>query len=220
MVKKAKRRLWGVIDYRPRWGLTVFGWLIIWFGIGLAITLILFKLQPFLAHNQPIAADVLVVEGWLGDQAIQDAMVEFDRGNYKLLITTGVPLGRGEYLTEYKNFAIFAQASFVAMGFEPDKLQAIPAPDVGRDRTLSTAIAVKDWLEKSNLQVDAINIYTDDVHTRRSWILFKKVFEPEIAVGAIAHPPVDYDPKFWWASSAGFRKILSESIAYIYAKFL
>ena len=39
-------------------------------------------------------------------------------------------------------------------------------------------------------------------------------------VGVIAHPPVDYDPQTWWTSSQGFRKVVIEALAYIYAKFL
>ncbi len=220
MVRKAKKRFWGIVDYQPRWGLTIKGWLIVLLSIVLAIALILFRLQSFLAHTEPIAADVLVVEGWLGDGAIDGAIVEFNRRQYKLLITTGIPLGRGEHLTEYKNFAKLSEATLITLGFDAGKIQAIPTPNVKRDRTLASAIAVKEWLAKSNLEVDGINVYSDDVHTRRSWLLFKKVFEPEIAVGAIAHPPVDYDAKFWWASSEGFRTVLSEGIAYIYAKFL
>jgi hypothetical protein len=220
MGKRTKQRFWGVIDYQPRWGLTIKGWLIILCGIGLAIALIGWKLEAFLAYNRPIAADVLVVEGWIGDGAIENAIFEFERGQYQLLITTGIPLGRGGYLTEYKNFAQLSEATLMTLGFDPAKIKAIPTPSVERDRTLASAIAVKDWVEKSDLQVDAINIYTDDVHARRSWMLYKKVFEPKIAVGAISHPPVDYDPQFWWASSEGFKKVLSEGIAYFYAKFL
>lgn len=217
---KAKKKLWGLIDYQLRWGLTIKGWLIIFLGIGLANALILFTLQPFLSHTQPLAANILVVEGWLGDSAIDGAMIEFNRRQYQLLITTGIPLGRGEHLTEYQNFAKLSEATLITLGFDPNKIQPIPTPNVERDRTLASAIAVKDWLVKSNLKVDGINVYSLDVHSRRSWLLFKKVFEPEIAVGAIAHPPVEYDAKLWWTSSEGFRTVLSESIAYIYAKFL
>ncbi len=220
MARKAKKRLWGLIDYQPRWGLTIKGWLIILLGILLAIVLILLRLQSFLAYNKPIAADVLIVEGWVGDGAIEGAIVEFNSRQYQLLITTGIPLGRGEHLTEYKNFAKLSEATLITLGFDSDKIQAIPTPNVERDRTLASAIAVKEWLKKSNLKVNGVNVYTDDVHSRRSWLLFKRVFEPEIAVGAIAHPPPDYDPQFWWTSSAGFRTVLSEGIAYIYAKFL
>jgi hypothetical protein len=220
MVRKAKQKFWGVIDYQPRWGLTIRGWLIVLLGSILAIALMGLKLETFLAYNRPVTADVLVVEGWVGDGSIEGAIVEFARGKYQLLITTGIPLGRGKYLTEYKNFAKLSEATLITLGFDPAKIQAIPTPNVERDRTLASAIAVETWLESSTLQVDAINIYTDDVHARRSWMLYKKVFEPEIAVGAIAHPAVDYDPQFWWASSEGFRKVFSEGIAYIYAKFL
>jgi hypothetical protein len=47
-----------------------------------------------------------------------------------------------------------------------------------------------------------------------------KFFAPEIKVGVIAAKPLIYDPKYWWVSSEGVRSIISEAIAYIYARFV
>ena len=49
--------------------------------------------------------------------------------------------------------------------------------------------------------------------------LYKQILTP-IPVGIISHPPLDYDPQAWWTTSEGFRKVFSESLAYLYAKFL
>ncbi len=63
----------------------------------------------------------------------------------------------------------------------------------------------------------SLNIYTFDVHTRRSWLIYKKIFAPEIKVGAIAYKSSEYSHRSWWRYSAGVRSILSEVIAYLYA---
>jgi hypothetical protein len=51
-------------------------------------------------------------------------------------------------------------------------------------------------------------------------LLFKKTLEPKIKVGVIAAKTTNYDSKKWWVSSEGFRTMISETIAYIYARFL
>lgn len=217
---ETNRMLWGLLTYQPRWGLSLEGWLVLLSILAAAIVLLIPKLQPFLAYHAPIAADALIVEGWVGDDALKSAIDEFTRSDrYQILITTGLALERGRYLLEYKNFAELSQGTLVALGFNPRYLKAIPTPSVERDRTFNSAIAVRQWLDTSNLNIKAVNVLSADVHSRRSSLLFKRVFEPEIAVGAIAHPSLDYDPQTWWNSSNGVRKTLSEAIAYIYAKF-
>lgn len=217
---KKQTKLWGLISYKPRWGLSIVGWLGILLILAILFWLLLFKLEPFLASSAPVDAEILVVEGWIADEGIIGAIDEFERKPYKLIITAGSPFGRGEYLSEYKDFANLSKATMVTLGFEPDKIQPVTTPQVIRDRTLASASAVKEWLDKTKLDPQAINVYTMDVHSRRTWLLYRKIFEPEITVGIISHPPLDYDPDAWWVSSEGFRKVFSEGIAYIYAKFL
>ena len=43
---------------------------------------------------------------------------------------------------------------------------------------------------------------------------------PGVKVGIIAVEPQDYDPRRWWASSAGFRAVTDEAIAYLYARLI
>ena len=217
---KKQTKLWGLISYKPRWGLSFWGWLGVLLAIAFLGWLLLSRLEPFLSYSAPLDADILVVEGWIADEGIIGAIDEFERKPYKLIITAGAPFGRGEYLSEYRDFANLSRSTMVALGLNPNKIQPVPTPQVVRDRTLTSANAVKDWLDSSELEPQAINVYTIDVHSRRTWLLYRQVFEPEIAVGIISHPPLDYDPDAWWASSEGFRKIFSEAIAYIYAKFL
>lgn len=217
---KRQTKLWETISRKPRWGLTVRGWLGVLLAIALLFWLLLSKLEPFLAYSAPVEAEILIVEGWIADDGLMGALQEFRRKPYKLLITAGSDFGRGEYLSEYKNFANLSKATLTALGLEPEKIQPVRTPQARRDRTLTSAMAVEEWLQQSELRPQGVNIYTMDVHARRSWLLYRRVLEPEIQVGVISHPPLTYDPQAWWASSEGFRKILGESLAYLYAKFL
>lgn len=223
MTKKAKYfrkkiQLGGLIDYKPRWGLTRQGWLLILLSIAIAMWLTSFKLHSFLAYTAPVKAEVLVVEGWIEDEALVGALKEFQRNNYQFLLTTGTVVDRGMYLSQYKNFAQLSAATLITLGLDRNKSIVVPTPEVKKDRTLAGAIAVKKWLQTTKLKITGMNVYSDDVHTRRTWYLFRKAIPESIAVGAIAHPSVRYQANSWWTSSEGVRKTLSELIAYLYVK--
>lgn len=214
--KTSKIRL---IHRQQKWTLTAQGW-----GIAIAFTatLIIFmitQIHPFLAVNYPIKADVLVVEGWVPDYALKQALIEFKNGSYRQIITTGTPLPTGYYLAEYKNFAELSAATLKALGLKTEKLVVIATPDAIKDRTYASAATVRQWLLNSDLKLESINLFTFDVHARRSWLIYKQALAPKIKAGVIAVESLDYDSNSWWSSSAGVRTVISETIAYIYALF-
>jgi len=209
-----------LIRRREMWAITREGWVIAMIGLIISMMLIITNIHPFLAVNSPVKADILVVEGWLPDYAVESAIAEFKQGKYSKLITTGLPLSKGYYLAEYKNYAELTAATFIALGFERDRVIAVPAGNVIKYRTAASAIALRDWLSTSALKVDSINLYSFGTHARRSWLIFKEVLHPEIKVGIIAAETQDYNPQEWWKSSEGFRTVTGEIIAYLYARFV
>jgi hypothetical protein len=209
-----------IVRRREMWAITTEGWVIAIVGLIIFMILTISNIHPFLAVTSPIKADILVVEGWLPDYAIKSAIAEFKKGEYSQLITTGLPLSRGYYLAEYKNYAELAAATCIVLGFDRDKVVAVPATSVVKHRTAASAIALRDWLSSSTLKVNSINLYSFGPHARRSWLIFKEVLNPEIKVGIIAAEPQDYNPQEWWKSSEGFRTVTGEIIAYIYTRFV
>lgn len=216
-LKKLKIRL---IHRKEVWALTAQGWGITLFCLISLAAFAFSNIYPFLAVNSPIAADVLVVEGWVPDRVLEGALAEFRRGSYRKLIATGLPLSLGYYLSEYKSFAEIAAATLMALGLEKEQVVAVPAPNAIQNRTYTSAVALKEWLLTSDLKVSAINVYTLGPHARRSRFIFEKVLAPDIGVGAIAAEPIDYNSKTWWKSSEGVRTVIFESIACIYARFI
>ncbi|NES22808.1 MAG: YdcF family protein [Symploca sp. SIO3E6] len=210
----------GLVQLQQKWVLTLQGWVLLLLCLTALLLFCVTHIHPFLALNAPIEADVLVVEGWIPDNSIKKAIAEFERGNYQMLITTGSPLSKGYYLAEYNNFAELAAATLITLGFDEDKLVAVPAPPVQKDRTAAAAIALREWISASNSPIKSINVYTDDTHARRSWLIYKQGLAPDIEVGVIAVNSIDYDPKYWWTYSTGVRKIISELIAYLYARLV
>jgi len=215
--KRPKIRL---IHRQEKWTLTVQGWGVTFLCIAALIIFTITHIQVFLAVTSPVKADVLVVEGWLPDYALKHALTEFENGSYNKIVTTGGPLPTGYYLAEYKTFAELSAATLKSLGLEKEKLIAVPAPYVTKDRTYASAVAFRQWISNSNLKVESINLYTFDVHARRSWLIFKEVLAPKIKAGVIAKEALDYEPNRWWSSSEGVRSVISETIAYIYARFV
>jgi len=210
---------WGLISKRERYGLTLRGYIIL---AGMSIALLVlgaWNLLPFLAVNVPVVGDIMVVEGWLPRYAIATAVRDFKKEDYKLLVTTGVPFGVGSPLRIYGTSADLAASCVRSMDFDEEKLVAVSTPDVKRHRTYESALQLKKWLKSKGLKIKALNIYTLGPHARRSRLLFRCVFAPEVEVGVIAVNSRDYEPNRWWTYSSGVRQVLDEAIAYIYAKF-
>jgi uncharacterized SAM-binding protein YcdF (DUF218 family) len=95
----------------------------------------------------------------------------------------------------------------------------VPSRVSERDRTYSAALALRHWLDQQGTNVKAINVVTADTHARRTRLLFQKALGTDISVGVIAVPNPDYDARRWWRYSEGVRDVISESVAYLYAKF-
>ena len=202
--------------------LTLQGWLIAIAIIVVLMVLVITQIHPFLAVNSPVTADVLVVEGWVSDGAIKAALDEFQGNSYRHLVTTGIPVERGYYLAEYKNFAQIAASTLEKMGLESEKITVLPSPEVKKDRTYASAMAFRQWLEKTDLQPkpQGINIISESTHARRSWLIYKKALANKIKVGIIAIPSITYNPQRWWMYSAGVRAVIDETVAYIYASIV
>ena len=210
-------KLWGLLEYKPQWTLSLQGWGILTISLIIVLILILRTVQPFLVVSQPIPSQILVVEGWMDEYGMKAAKMEFQQGKYDLILTTGEELGEGSILASYKSYAGLAEAMLINLGVDPHKIVVIPTPRLKKDRTAASALAIKNWILASSLPINAINLYSYDAHSRRSWFIFSRILYPEIAVGILAYPSPFYEPAKWWASSEGFRTISSEAIAYLYA---
>jgi uncharacterized SAM-binding protein YcdF (DUF218 family) len=217
----ASKKFFGIFTRKERWGLSWRGWLIMASLGFLSGTLLLLNIQPFLAETHRVNTNLLVVEGWIHNYAIRASVEEFKTGSYQRIFTTGGPVeGSGGYINDYNTSASVGADLLRGAGVPAESVQMVPSHVIGRDRTYNSAIALRDWFHEHNLSVRSLNVVTEDVHARRSQLLFAKALGPQISVGIIAVPHPDYDASRWWRYSEGVKDVLSEGIAYIYAKFL
>lgn len=209
----------GLVKKKEVWGLTLRGWIVSFICFGVILTICIFNLHSFLAISKPVNCEIMAIEGWLPDYALEKVIHEFKTNNYRLLVVTGGPIEQGHYLIKYKSYAEIGAATLKKLGFDEKLVLAVPAPSVERDRTYASAKALKKWLISSGLQIRCINLYSLGAHSRRSWLLFEKALGYNVTVGVVSIDDLSYDPRYWWKCSDGVRDVIDETIAYLYARF-
>lgn len=211
----------GLLVRRYRWGLSrtakfIAAIAVVTFGV-----IAFLNAYHFLAITERVDGDVLVVEGWIHPYAITASVEELKKHYYRQIFTTGGPVvGKGGYINDYQTSASVGANLLKKAGIPLELVQMVPSHVIGRDRTYSAAIALKDWLREHNVQVRSLNIVTESAHARRTRLLFKRALGPDVNVGIIAVPSPDYDARRWWRYSEGVEEVIDETVAYVYAKFL
>ena len=178
-----------------------------------------FRLYPFLGPDAPADSPVLVIEGWVSDDALQAALDWASSHDVHTLYLTGGPIETGSWLAPWHSFPEMTLARLDAMGATTrfDDVRAVPAPRTRKDRTLAAAVALRDALGPD--VPPSMTLASESPHLRRSALLFRRAFGDSVQFGTLPLPPIDYGPDDWYRCSAGVRSLLSESIALLYACF-
>ena len=196
---------------------TVKSWIV---AVLLAVVVFVFTIHDFLAMNDPVQANILVIEGWIWESsAMKDAAKEFKSGGYDLVVTVGtLPRWQaGEPLEE--NAAAHAADQLRKFGVNEQAIQILTVPNIDRHRTYTSALAVKRWLLDSHIHVVGINVFTLGAHARKSLVLFNRAFGENTPIGVIAGIEDSYDPEQWWLSVKGIYIVLRKTIGYLYAEW-
>jgi hypothetical protein len=194
------------------WLPTLWGWAVL-LSLGTAVTILAGRnLYTFLAVNQPMGARVLIVEGWMGPQALDEAVAAYRKGGYERLVTTGAPADLWSGRQGYANYADRAAAYLIERGIASSAVTAVPAPESAQDRTYLSAVVVRDWAQQSQLALPAVDVFSIGPHARRSRLLYQLAFGPTVKVGVWAASQASY-PTSWWRTSTGVREVLDQAIA-------
>src|SRR6266550_9500384 len=193
------RAMWGLFDRKERWSLSWRGRLIVTSALLLVSVLLLKGIYPFLAITQRVDANTLVVEGWINEYAIRAAVKEFQDHRYQRVVTTGGPVeGTGGYTNDFMTSASVGADLLKKSGVPEQSLQMVPSRVMDRDRTYGSAVALRNWFRDHNMAVSGINVVTEDVHARRTRLLFQKALGKNVRVGIIAVANADYPANAWW----------------------
>ena len=208
-----------ILKKKERWTATRFGHLLKLLVFIILLFIFAKTIHPFLAKTKTVESEILVVEGFIPDFALEASGSIVIKGNYSLMIITGKKKLKGSYIDEYENDGLHSAATLEKIGFDTTNIKVISVDkDIRKDRTYSTALKVKKWLKKSENPF-TFNVVTLGCHARRSHLLFEKAMDEDATIGIIAIEDIRYDHDKWWKSSMGFRSVIDETIAYIYARF-
>ena len=120
--------------------------------------------------------------------------------------------GKDRIINNFDSNAEIARNKLIACGADSSVVIAVPANKVSLNRTLSSALAFRGWLKTTDKNVTGINIISQGVHSRRTWMTYKKVIGKSYALGIISLPE---DEKLN-SKRPGIFEILYEIIGLIY----
>lgn len=89
---------------------------------------------------------------------------------------------------DYLSYAQLAGNRLRAMGIDSALITDIPGKKVRLNRTLSSALAFRSWLNKSNIDIKGINIITLGTHAKRTFMTYNKILDKKYDIGIISVP--------------------------------
>ncbi len=196
--------------------LTFTGWLLLLLILVLLFRVWMGTVSSWLSLNQPVKAKTLVVEGWIEDYALRNAVDYYRRNDYKYLIVTGLPITQWSHYVTFKNTAEGAVAVIKGDGFNDTIYRAVIPRSVTLNRTYNTAVATRMLFGQHPEFGKSFNIYSVGVHARRTHLMFERAFGDNYKIGIIADTDRTFDPVYWWKSSKGFRNVSNEFVAFTY----
>jgi hypothetical protein len=199
--------------------LTWLGWLLMILLMAGGLFAFLANLYPFLAPDKAPHDGVMIVEGWIHDFALDEAVIMYRTGNYSKIVCTGIPIETGSYIQQFKSYPEMTAARLKKMGIPDDQIVVTVADENRKDRTYLAAVAMREAIIAYNITESDLHLVTVGPHGRRSRMLFQKALGKEYNLGVTCIDELTYDAENWYTCSEGVRSVISELIAYTYARF-
>lgn len=102
------------------------------------------------------------------------------------IYTIPEPKGNIRLKNNYNSFAELAKNNLLAIGIDSSLVVSIPGKKVTINRTLTSALAFRDWLKTSDIEVKGINIVTLGTHAKRTWMIYNKILDKKYDIGIIS----------------------------------
>lgn len=193
---------------------TLLSWLVLLVGsMAFAIACTRFT-YPWLASHRPApGARILVVDGWLAEPELNQAIALIRTSRYDKIVTTGGPI---DSWTDLLGAHTHADLSAAYLRRHLDSRIAVlplPAPASERDRSFVSAWQVRNWLAATGRNPSSIDVLSSGAHARRSAMIYRLALGHGIEVGILASRPATYPPDRWWTTSAGVKAVVGEALA-------
>ena len=188
---------------------------VLWPLLGVMAALVMLytaTIQDFLAVNQPVNGEILVVESWYPvTPTLQDAVAAIRQGHYRKVVCvalTDIPGEKGET----KSAAERAAQYLTEMGIDPKMVHVLNVTYVEKHRTYSSAVATRQWLQQEFPHTGSVDVFTKSIHARKSQMLYRRVFPEPMRVGVIAGQAEPFPHSRWWLSGRGIYLIVRNTI--------
>jgi hypothetical protein len=102
------------------------------------------------------------------------------------------PDGEKRVKNNFNSNAELARNRLISMGINSSQIIATPGETVIVNRTLTSALAFRDWLKQTNRDISGINIISMGAHARRTWMIYNRILKEKYPIGIISLPDYIY----------------------------
>jgi hypothetical protein len=124
--------------------------------------------------------------------------------------------GENRIINNYKSIAEVARNSLIDLGVEPSRIEAVPGNRTRINRTLTSALALVDWLKASDRRVTGINVMSRGIHSRRTWMTYKSIINKAYKIGIISLP----ESSGTGPGKLKYDDVVVEVLSYIYYRII
>jgi hypothetical protein len=110
-------------------------------------------------------------------------------------------------LNNYDSNAGLARSRMISMGIDSSRIIATAGERVTINRTLTSALAFRDWIKTTKINIKGINIISLGAHTRRTWMIYDKILKKKYEIGIISLPDYSYNHSRLYKLIKTFREI-------------
>jgi hypothetical protein len=89
---------------------------------------------------------------------------------------------------DYSSYAELARNRLLSLGIDSSLVLAVSGNRVRINRTLTSALAFRDWLETSKYEIKGINIVTLGAHAKRTFMTYNNILDNKYKIGIISLP--------------------------------
>ena len=119
----------------------------------------------------------------------------------------------------YHSVAALAARELISGGILENQIVILPASEKARNRTFNSAMAVRNWFDSSRIKPVPVNVFTENIHARRTHLLYSKALGLEREeTGVISVTGNSGDTR--QNNKITNKNIISELTGYLYYRFL
>lgn len=120
--------------------------------------------------------------------------------------------GKNRIPSDYDSGPEIKRRDLISYGIDSSKIKVITAEKTGVNRTLASALAVLKWVKSSQYQINGLNIISLGIHSRRTWLTYKRLLPDSIEIGII---PINEIPPATYNKKAKL-SLLKETLGFLY----